>query len=92
MGQYSELRWPFPLAAYQDQRGVGSYIQGFLDAVAAEKKILCLGKCTYIQHANIIHLASLKEMLDKPLLKKDCGNLCKITMSSRDLHEKRLWF
>lgn len=46
------------------------YIQGFLDAVAAEKKILCLGKCTYIQHANIIHLASLKEMLDKPLLKK----------------------
>ncbi|MFI7927257.1 hypothetical protein ACFMJ9_20585, partial [Acinetobacter baumannii] len=70
VGQYSELRWPFPLAAYQDQRGVGSYIQGFLDAVAAEKKILCLGKCTYIQHANIIHLASLKEMLDKPLLKK----------------------
>ncbi|MGK7823808.1 hypothetical protein ACSRC9_16330, partial [Acinetobacter baumannii] len=31
---------------------------------------LCLGKCAYIQHANIIHLASLKEMLDKPLLKK----------------------
>ncbi|MEQ1451644.1 hypothetical protein [Acinetobacter seifertii] len=70
VGHYAELRWPFPLAAYQDQRGVGSYIQGFLDAVAAEKKILCLGKCTYIQHANIIHLASLKEMLDKPLLKK----------------------
>ncbi|MDC4450371.1 hypothetical protein R4611_02410 [Acinetobacter baumannii] len=70
VGQYSELRWPFPLAAYQDQRGVGSYILGFLDAVAAEKKILCLGKCAYIQHANIIHLASLKEMLDKPLLKK----------------------
>ncbi|NUF83235.1 hypothetical protein [Acinetobacter seifertii] len=70
VGYYAELRWPFPLAAYQDQRGVGSYIQGFLDAVAAEKKILCLGKCTYIQHANIIHLASLKEMLDKPLLKK----------------------
>lgn len=70
VGHYAELRWPFPLAAYQDQRGVGSYIQGFLDAVAAEKKILCLGKCAYIQHANIIHLASLKEMLDKPLLKK----------------------
>ena len=68
MGQYSELKWPFPLAVYQDQRGVGSYIQGFLDAVAAEKKILCLGKCTYIQHANIIHLASLKR--NKPLLKK----------------------
>jgi len=70
VGHYAELKWPFPLAAYQDQRGVGSYIQGFLDAVAAEKKILCLGKCAYIQHTNIIHLASLKEMLDKPLLKK----------------------
>ncbi|AIL78451.1 MULTISPECIES: hypothetical protein [Acinetobacter] len=70
VGHYAELKWPFPLGAYQDQRGVGSYIQGFLDAVAAEKKILCLGKCAYIQHANIIHLASLKEMLDKPLLKK----------------------
>ena len=70
IGQYAELKWPFPLATYQDQRGAGSYIQGFLDAVAAEKKILCLGKCFYIQHANIIHLASLKEMLEKPLLKK----------------------
>ncbi|MEW7121029.1 hypothetical protein [Acinetobacter nosocomialis] len=70
VGHYAELKWPFPLVAYQDQRGVGSYIQGFLDAVAAEKKILCLGKCAYIQHANLIHLASLKEMLDKPLLKK----------------------
>lgn len=70
VGHYAELKWPFPLAAYQDQRGVSSYIQGFLDAVAAEKKILCLGKCAYIQHTNIIHLASLKEMLDKPLLKK----------------------
>ena len=38
MGHYAELKWPFPLAAYQDQRGVGSYIQGFLDAVAAEKR------------------------------------------------------
>jgi len=70
IGQYTELKWPFPLAAYQDQRGAGSYIQGFLDAVAADKKILCLGECSYIQHANIIHLASLKEMLEKPLLKK----------------------
>ncbi|USP41620.1 hypothetical protein [Acinetobacter sp. XS-4] len=70
IGQYAELKWPFPLATYQDQRGAGSYIQGFLDAVAAEKKILCLGDCSYIQHTNIIHLASLKEMLEKPLLKK----------------------
>ncbi|MCU7696123.1 hypothetical protein OD757_02640 [Acinetobacter sp. AYS6] len=70
IGQYAELKWPFPLATYQDQRGASSYIQGFLDAVAAEKKILCLGDCSYIQHANIIYLASLKEMLEKPLLKK----------------------
>ncbi len=60
----------FPSGSLSRSTRVGSYIQGFLDAVAAEKKILCLGKCAYIQHANIIHLASLKEMLDKPLLKK----------------------
>ena len=70
LGQYAELKWPFPLAAFQESRGLSSYIQGFLDATATGKKILCLGQLDFIQHSNILHLASLEEMLAQPLLKR----------------------
>ncbi len=70
LGQYAELKWPFPLAAFQESRGLSSYIQGFLDATANNKKILCLGQLDFIQHSNILHLASLEEMLAQPVLKK----------------------
>lgn len=70
LGQYAELKWPFPLAAFQESRGLSSYIQGFLDATATQKKILCLGQLDFIQHSNILHLASLEEMLAQPLLKR----------------------
>ncbi|MGE8643986.1 hypothetical protein [Acinetobacter vivianii] len=70
LGQYAELKWPFPLAAFQESRGLSSYIQGFLDATATSKKILCLGQLDFIQHSNILHLASLEEMLAQPLLKR----------------------
>jgi len=70
LGQYAELKWPFPLAAFQESRGLASYIQGFLDATATSKKILCLGQLDFIQHSNILHLASLEEMLAQPLLKR----------------------
>lgn len=70
LGQYAELKWPFPLAAFQESRGLSSYIQGFLDAAATSKKILCLGQLDFIQHSNILHLASLEEMLAQPVLKK----------------------
>ncbi|MEG0653298.1 MAG: hypothetical protein RR479_13930 [Acinetobacter sp.] len=70
LGQYAELKWPFPLAAFQESRGLSSYIQGFLDATATNKKILCLGQLEFIQHSNILHLASLEEMLAQPLLKR----------------------
>lgn len=70
LGQYAELKWPFPLAAFQESRGLPSYIQGFLDATATGKKILCLGQLDFIQHSNILHLASLEEMLAQPLLKR----------------------
>ncbi|WP_043971590.1 MULTISPECIES: hypothetical protein [Acinetobacter] len=70
LGQYAELKWPFPLAALQESRGLSSYIQGFLDATANNKKILCLGQLDFIQHSNILHLASLEEMLAQPLLKR----------------------
>ena len=70
MGQYAELKWPFPLADFQESRGLPSYIQGFLDATAMNKKILCLGHLDFIQHFNILHLASLEEMIAQPLLKR----------------------
>ncbi|ENX40998.1 hypothetical protein [Acinetobacter sp. NIPH 2100] len=70
LGQYAELKWPFPLAAFQDSRGLSSYIQGFIDATATNKKILCLGQLDFIQHSNILHLASLEEMIAQPLLKR----------------------
>ena len=70
LGYYAELKWPFPLAEFQDSRGLPSYIQGFLDATSNNKKILCLGKLEFIQHSNILHLASLEEMISQPLLKK----------------------
>lgn len=70
LGQYAELKWPFSLAAFQESRGLSSYIQGFLDATATSKKILCLGQLDFIQHSNILHLASLEEMLAQPVLKK----------------------
>ncbi|NKG33837.1 hypothetical protein [Acinetobacter junii] len=70
LGYYAELKWPFPLAEFQDSRGLPSYIQGFLDATSNNKKILCLGKLEFIQHSNILYLASLEEMITQPLLKK----------------------
>lgn len=70
LGQYAELKWPFPLPAFQESRGLSSYVQGFLDATATSKKILCLGQLDFIQHSNILHLASLDEMLAQPLLKR----------------------
>ena len=33
LGYYAELKWPFPLAEFQDSRFLPSYIQGFLDAL-----------------------------------------------------------
>ncbi|QNH50290.1 hypothetical protein HWI77_11180 [Acinetobacter venetianus] len=70
LGQYAELKWPFPLAGFQESRGLSSYIQGFLDASVNNKKILCLGQLDFLQHSNLLYLASLEEMIAQPLLKK----------------------
>lgn len=68
--EYYELQWPFPLMNFQDGHGAESYVQGFLDAMSAEKNIIFLGQCDYFKHSKSINLASLQEMLDQPLLKK----------------------
>ena len=58
-----------PLVRNPSFRGI-AHIQGFLDAAAMNKKILCLGHLDFIQHSNILHLASLEEMIAQPLLKR----------------------
>lgn len=68
--EYYELQWPFPLLNFQDSRGVDSYVQGFLDAISADKNIILIGQLPYLADPKSINLASLQEMLDQPLLKK----------------------
>ena len=68
--EYYELQWPFPLIDFQDSRGVGSYVQGFLDAIGTDKNIILLGQLPYLADPKSINLAGLQEMLEQPLLKK----------------------
>ncbi|OTG66145.1 hypothetical protein B9T25_10065 [Acinetobacter sp. ANC 4470] len=68
--EYYELQWPFPLMNFQDSHGVGSYVQGFLDAISTDKNIILIGQFPYLTDAKSINLAGLQEMLDQPLLKK----------------------
>ena len=69
-GQYAELKWPFPLLEFQESRGLLSYIQGFLNATAIHKKIICLGQFDFMQQVDVVQLASLEDMLAQPLLKR----------------------
>lgn len=69
-GEYNELQWPFPLMNFQDGHGAESYVQGFLDAISADKNIIFLGQSVYLKHSKSINLAGLQEMLTQPLLKK----------------------
>ncbi len=73
--QLHTLKWPFPLLSFQDGRGVSSYVQGFVDVLGMDKTLICLGNLPYIQQAKMMRLASLQEMLDKPLLKKQLWQL-----------------
>ncbi|WP_445115769.1 hypothetical protein [Acinetobacter sp. WZC-1] len=69
-GTLHDVKWPFPLESFQDERGVETYIQGFLNAFCQERKILCLGTVPYRGHSESIPLPGLQEMLDAPLLKR----------------------
>lgn len=68
-GQYFQLKWPFALINLQDGRGAKSYIQGFLDAICAEKTKICLGQLPHIHAHAMLELASLQDMLEQPALK-----------------------
>lgn len=69
-GQYQELKWPFALSVFQDGRGAHVYVQGFLDAMSADKKIITLGKLPHFNHQDVIISSTLQEMLDDPQLKR----------------------
>jgi hypothetical protein len=70
LGEFAELNWPFPWDNVQDGRGVESYIQGFLDGMSHDKNIIFLGTVAHLSNSKITQLASLQEMLDRPILKK----------------------
>lgn len=70
LGEFAELNWPFPWDNVQDGRGVESYIQGFLDGMSHDKNIIFLGTVPHLSNSKITQLASLQEMLDRPILKK----------------------
>lgn len=70
VGQYYELKWPFPMLQLQDGKGAHIYIQGFIDALKNERKVLSLGQLSHLQATDIIQLASLQEMIDQPVLKR----------------------
>lgn len=82
--EYYELQWPFPLVNFQDGRGVESYVQGFIDAISADKNIILLGQFPYFNHSKSIHLAGLQEMLDQPLLKKRLWQFMQKTKQNMD--------
>ncbi|MFV5490970.1 hypothetical protein [Acinetobacter sp. ASP199] len=68
--EFAELNWPFPWDNVQDGRGVESYIQGFLDGMSQDNNIIFLGAVPHLSNSKITQLASLQEMLDRPILKK----------------------
>lgn len=68
--EYHVLQWPFAIEVLQDGIGVENYVQGFVDVLSADKKMLILGQLPHFKSEQCLHLASLQEMLDQPLLKK----------------------
>jgi len=69
-GQFYELKWPFPLLQFQDGKGAILYIQGFIDALKQERKVISLGQLPQLNSTDVIQLASLQEMIEQPILKR----------------------
>ena len=70
VGQFYDLKWPFPMLQLQDGRGAAMYIQGFVDALRQERKVISLGQLPYLNNTEMFELASLQEMIEQPLLKR----------------------
>lgn len=69
-GLYFDLKWPFPLLQFQDGKGAKVYVQGFVDALKQERKIISLGQLPYLDCTDVFQLASLQEMIEQPILKR----------------------
>lgn len=77
--EYDVLQWPFAIEVLQDGIGVENYVQGFVDVLSADKKMLILGQLPHFKSKQCLHLASLQEMLDQPLLKKSLWDAIQAT-------------
>lgn len=77
--EYHVLQWPFALEVLQDGIGVENYVQGFVDVLNADKNMLILGQLPHFRSEQCLHLASLQEMLDQPLLKKSLWDAIQAT-------------
>ena len=77
--EYHVLQWPFALEVLQDGMGVENYVQGFVDVLSADKNMLILGHLPHFKSEQCLHLASLQEMLDQPLLKKSLWDAIQAT-------------
>lgn len=73
------LQWPFAIEVLQDGIGVENYVQGFVDVLSADKKMLILGQLPHFKSEQCLHLASLQEILDQPLLKKSLWDAIQAT-------------
>ena len=65
-----QIKWPYAVSTLQDGIGASVYVQGFVDCLKTNKKILSLGKLPIQIAASIQATVSLQEMLDKPASKK----------------------
>lgn len=65
-----DLKWPAPFSELQDGRGASFYVQGFIDVLKNEKKVITLGKIPYFKTDECIELADLQQMLEQPILKR----------------------
>lgn len=70
-GREATLHWPFPLVNIQDGRGVGQYLQGFIDVYGVEKQLICVGEIPHLNMDQCTVLASLQQMLEQPTLKRN---------------------
>lgn len=77
--EYHVLQWPFALEVLQDSIGVENYVQGFVDVLSTDKNMLILGQLPHFKSEQCLHLASLQEMLDQPLLKKSLWDAIQAT-------------
>ena len=67
--QYHALRWPFMGLDLHEAKGMQSYLQGFLNRIAAQKTLIALGDLSQVLHV-AQHLPSLQSMLENPLQKQ----------------------